>query len=273
MDSFPPTAWEPVTPRGVAAFARASTARLWLVQFIVSCVVATSVVWLMKHACFPTIREAIHNLPDTGVMRGQRLDWNGDSPMLLAEGRILAFSVDLEHTNDVRSPAHVEVEFGRTSFFTYSLLGYAEWGYPAGWIVAANRPELEPWWGSREPAVLALSALTVVVTLFVIWFVLAVLYTAPVWLIAFFANRDLKLKESWRLANAALMPGALVMALAIFVYATGWFDLIALAFVLVAHVVLGWIYLPVSVIFLPRMDAIVRKNPFVPEKPADSGAE
>jgi len=50
----------------VAAFARAATGRLWLVQFIVACVVATSVLWLLNQGCFPTIREAIHNLPDTG---------------------------------------------------------------------------------------------------------------------------------------------------------------------------------------------------------------
>jgi len=79
---------------------------------------------------FPHHPEAIHNLPDTGVMRGQRLDWNGDSSVLLAEGRFLAFNVDLEHTNDLRSPAHMQVEFGRTNFITRSLLGYSEWNYP-----------------------------------------------------------------------------------------------------------------------------------------------
>ncbi len=222
--------------------------------------------WLLNHGCFPTIREAIHNLPDTGVMRWQRLDWNGESPVLLAEGRLLAFSVDLEHTNDLRATAHVQVEFGRTNFITRSLLGYAEWEYPAGWTVAANRLEMEPWWGAREPVVLALAALAVVVWLFVMWSLLATIYVGPVWLISFFTNRDLRLAECWRLSGAALMPGALVMALSIFFYALGLFDLVALGFIMVAHVILGWLYILASAWFLRRVDADVRKNPFVTAK-------
>jgi len=74
---------------------------------------------------------------------------------------------------------------------------------------SGDRLEMEPWWGAREPVVLALAALTVVVGLFVTWSFLATIYVGPVWLISFFANRDLKLAECWRLAGAALMPGAL----------------------------------------------------------------
>lgn len=262
MDETSPIAWEPVTPRGVAAFARASTGRLWLVQGIVACLVAAAVVWVLKHACFPVVREAIQNLPETGVLRGQRLDWNGESPVMLAEGRVLALSVDLDQSGEVRSPAHLQIEFARTNFFTHSLFGYAEWHYPAGWTVAANRVELEPWWGAREPAVLAVTAAGVLVGLMLTWAVLGWIYAGPMWLIAFYANRDLKLKECWRLAGAALLPGALFMALAIFAYGSGWFDLLTLGLALAVHLVVGWVYLFVSVFFLPRRAGPVSGNPF-----------
>ena len=36
MDASPPTAWEPLTPLGVAAFAQAPLRRLLLVQFLVA---------------------------------------------------------------------------------------------------------------------------------------------------------------------------------------------------------------------------------------------
>jgi len=55
----PTFAWEPLTPRGVAAFARAKLGRLLLVQFIVALVAAASVGWFFDDGCFPTITAAI----------------------------------------------------------------------------------------------------------------------------------------------------------------------------------------------------------------------
>lgn len=264
MDLLPRFAGEPLTPRGVAAYARTSTRRLWLVQLIVAGLAAAAFVWFLHTGCFPTIREAVRRLPETGVIRSQRLEWSGPSPLLLAEGRFLAFSVDLDHTGDIRSPAHLQVEFGREGLLTHSLLGYAEWPYPDGWIVAFNRPETEPWWLAREWAVLALAALGVVVAQLLTWTVLALLYAGPAWLISFYANRDLKLAECWRLSGASLMPGAIVMTLAVFLYGLGLLDLVAVGFVIAGHFVLGWIYLFFSVLFLPRIEAAQpeKKNPF-----------
>ena len=71
-------AWEPLTPRGVAAFARAKLGRLLLVQFIVALLAAASVVWFLDDGCFPTISEAIQQLPADGEIRSGKLDWHGD---------------------------------------------------------------------------------------------------------------------------------------------------------------------------------------------------
>ena len=257
------SAWEPVTPRGVAAFARASFGRLWLLQFIVAMFVACTVVWLLYDGFFPTVRAAIRQLPNAGDIRDARLDWRGASPVLLAEGNFIAFSVDVKNTGDVRSPAHFQIEFGPDRLWIHSLLGYLERPYPVR-LLAFNRPELEPKWGAWEMPLLGLAALAVVVGLFVAWSALATLYALPVWLISFFANRDLKLAECWRLAGAALLPGAVIMAVAIVLYGLGALDLLALAVVGAGHVVVGWIYLGVSLAFLPRTEAAVeKKNPFV----------
>ena len=62
------------------------------------------------------------------------------------------------------------------------------------------------------------------------------------------------------------MPGALLLAAAILLYDFGGLDLVRLAFVVAAHLVLGWIYFFVSVLFLPRQAASAagRRNPFAP---------
>ncbi len=264
MDQLSQTAWEPVTPHGVAAFAQASAGRLWLVQFLVALVVSASVVWFLHDGCFPTIRSAILQLPAKGEIRSATLNWHGDSPQMLAEGRFLAFSVDLDHSGALRSPAHVQVEFGRHGFRVRALFGYMEGHYPDGWIIAFNRIELQPRWGAWQPALLAVTAAAVVVYLMVSWFALALLYAGPVWLIAFYTNRNLNLIASWKLAGAALLPGALVMATAILVYDLGALDLVHMTFILAVHLVVGWVYLGLGPLFLPRHPAAAapRENPF-----------
>ena len=249
----------------MAAFAHATTGRLLAVQLIVALVVAASAAWFLYDSWCPTVRAAIEQLPDEGEIRFGKLDWRGASPQLLAEGTFLAFSVDPEHAGDLRSPAHVQVEFGQETVFIHSLLGYAEARYPVKWIIAFNRTELKPWWGAWQPALLAGAAATVIVGLLLLWQVLATLYTLPVWLVVFYLNRDLKLHECCRMAGAALMPGALLMAAGILLYDLGALDLAGLIFVLIGHLVLGWIYLLVSPLFLSKAPVASpsAKNPFL----------
>lgn len=258
------TAWEPVTPRGVASFARASSVRLWVVQFVVALIVGLMVSWFLLDAWFPMVREAIQHLPDEGEIRAGRLEWRGGTPRLLAAGTFLALSVDLDRSGEVRSPAHVEVEFGRENFLIRSILGYVELRYPKGWVVAANREQLWPWWGAWQPVLLALVVLGVIAWLLVTWAVLAAIYAVPVWLLVFFTNRDLKLVGCWRLAGAALMPGALAMAAGILMYDLGIVDLVGLGFITAGHLVLGWIYLFIGPLFLPRLVPVAEaeKDPF-----------
>ena len=256
-------AWQPLTARGVAAFARASLRRLLLVQLIVALLTAGTVIWFLHHCWFPTIGLAIRALPAQGEIRAGSLDWTGPSPSLLAEGRFLAIAVDLDHAGEARSPAHIQVEFGRANFKVYSLLGKFQSTYPHGEVLAFNRTALWPWWGAWAPAILAMVAGAVVAGLMVIWAWLATLYCLPVWLIGFLANRDCSLGGSWRLAGAALMPGALLMCAAICMYGWGALDLLRLAGTAGVHLLVGWVYLLVSPLRLPRHPAVVAKsNPF-----------
>src|SRR5271167_4107016 len=113
-------AWEPLTPCGVAAFAHASFSRLLLVQLIVSLVAAASVTWFLDDSVFPVVKTAIQNLPDAGEIRSAKLDWRGDSPKLLAEGRFLALDVDLEHSGKINSTADVQIEFGKKTVWSFA---------------------------------------------------------------------------------------------------------------------------------------------------------
>jgi len=234
-----------------------------LVQFVVALVAAGTVVWFLHRAWFPVVAKAISQLPPQGELESGRLDWRGGSSASLAEGRCLAFAVDLDHTGAARSPAHVQVEFGRTDVKVISLLGRLHGAYPRSWTVAFSRTELGPWWGAWAPAILAVAGASVVAGLMLSWAVLATAYCLPAWLVGFFANRAVNLGGSWRLAGAALMPGALVLCVAIFLYGWGTLDLVGLAVASAVHLVVGWVYLGVSPLCLPRLAATtLKENPF-----------
>src|SRR5437763_2644890 len=123
-------AWQPLTPCGVAAFAKASTSRLLLVQLMMAGLVAALVVWFVASTWFSTIRAAIDHLPAQGEIRAGQLGWGAESPQLLADSRFLAIVVALRHTGQTRTPAHIQVEFGKTDLWGYSLFGALQLPYP-----------------------------------------------------------------------------------------------------------------------------------------------
>ena len=221
--------WQPLTRRGVAAFAPGSVGRLLLVQFIVALLAAGAVVWFLQAAWFSAISEAITHLPAQGQIRSGTLDWAGESAVKLAENHFLALAVDPAHTGAVRSPAHLQAEFGRRDVEVIWLGGYLSIPYQRDWLLMFNRTELEPWWGAWAPPLLALAAALTISGLMLAWSVLASLYCLPAWLAGFMANRQLTLGGSWRLAGAALMPGALLMTAAILTYGLGALDPLQLA--------------------------------------------
>jgi hypothetical protein len=257
-------AWEPITPPGVAAFADASVARVLFVQLIVALFAASVTVWFLKTAWYPVVTSAIQQLPAQGEIRDGKLNWPAESPVLLADGNFLAIIVDLDHEGQMRSPAHVQVEFGRNDVRVFSLFGYQQFPYSPEYIISFNRPELEPKWGAWRPPILWITFGAVAAGLMVSWTALATVYFFPLWLVGFFANRRISLGASWKIAGAALMPGALLLIATIIFYGLGFIDLVQLTAAFAAHFVIGWIYLVASPWFIPKIEevATIKKNPF-----------
>ena len=267
---IPKSAWLPLTPRGVAAFASARFGRLLAVQFIVALLAAGAFGWFLHSAWAPTFRKAIDHLPDGAKIQDGLLEWPEGSPMLLAEGTFLAFAVDLDHAGSIASTAHLQVEFGRRDWQVRSLLGVLDvpslldTSYPQKKVITLTQSEAGPWWGAREPFLILLAMAGLVIYLMVSWPLLATLYTVPVWLAGFFSNRQISWGGSWRLAGAALMPGALLLSVSVVLYGLRVFDLVKLGFAFGMHLVVGVIYVFASPLFLPRNADVPppAKNPF-----------
>lgn len=257
-------AWEPITPPGVAAFAEASVARLLFVQLVFALFAAAVAVWFLKTDWYPVVTSAIRQLPAQGEIRDGKLNWPAPSPTLLADGNFLAFIVDLDHEGQVRSAAHVQVEFGRNDVRVMSLFGYEQFPYPPDYIIAFNRTELEPKWGAWRPPILWIAFGAVAAGLMLSWTALATVYFFPLWLVGFFANRKIGIGASWKIAGAALMPGALLWIATIIFYGMGLIDLVQLTAAFTAHFVIGWIYLFAAPWFVPKIEEVsaAKKNPF-----------
>ena len=260
----PAQAWEPLTPRGVASFARSRLWRLLLIQCVVALLAAGAVAWFLEVEWFPVVRAAIQHLPAQGEIRGGQLNWPGDTPTNLAENHFLGIAVDLNHNGQMVHEAQLLLEFGRHDLREITVPGFTVSDYPLRWRLPFNRTELDPWWGAWEPAIVAGAAILTFIGLLVAWTILATVYCVPVKVITLYAIRDLSLVESWRLAGAALMPGALFFTFGIVFYGLSAMALTQLAVIACLHVVIGWIYLFISPMFLPRHPeaTVTTGNPF-----------
>jgi len=260
-------AWQPLTPRGVAAFSRARIGRLLLVQLIVALLVASGVMWFLATAWFPVIREAIRQLPDTGFIQDRQLSSPHASSAPLAENRFLSVVVDLGATGPPSRAADLRVEFHRDNFALCSSPGCLTLKYPP--TAPFNRPELESGWAAWQLTIYVATGIATILWLFASWLVLATLYWPVARFYAFFKDRQLTSSGSWKLAAAALLPGALLTAAGIVLYGLGTIDLVRFLLFWALHWIIGWIYLFVSPLCLPRAAdaARTKANPFgAPER-------
>ncbi len=261
---------EPFTPNGVAAFARAKFSHLFLAQCIFAFVAALIMAWFFYTRCFPVIQTAVENLPSDGQIQSGKLAWGGPSQQTLAEGHFLALDVDLYHSGQFRSTADLQIEFGLESVRVFSLFGYSEYFYPPNGFMQFNRPQLQPLWEAWRSILLFAIGAATFVSLLLAWWILATIYFLPVWLTGFFTNRDLDVRASWKLSGAALLPGALVMILSIFLYNCSLFNLISFLFIFGAHFILAWLYLLFALPFFTRISSAAPKgNPFKPNRKSE----
>lgn len=271
-------AWQPFTPKGAAAFARATFGRVLLIEFIVALLSAVALLWFLQTAWFPTTRAAIKNLALQGSIHRQELAYPATAPGLLAEGHFLAFLVNVGTDPSGGLASDFRIEFRQGDALVCSLAGCLTLAYPKGWTFQLNRTELEPLWDAWEPILLGIAAVGTVFFLMLAWCALATLYSVPGWLAAYFADRELSWGGSWRLASASLMPGALFLIAGLVLYGLTAIDLLRFAIMLPLHLLPGPVFVLTSLFFLPRatQGVHISANPFAsapPEQPPDDSKE
>lgn len=254
-------AWQPFTPLGVAAFARAPFWRLILLEFVVAAIAAAVVIWFFHANYSPSILEAIQNLPDEAVLQSGGL--TNVSAQVLTEKKFLSIVIDLKESGQLGKVADLQMELRQNYFQICSLLGCVMFDYPKE-NIALGRSTSEPWWGARQPVIFAMIGAATFVGVWLSWSIFALVYAPIAMLIAYFADRELSWSGSWKLACAAQMFAALLMSLAILLYGWQAFDLIRFLFFFSAHFVVAWIFVFAAPFSLPQVveQIVADKNPF-----------
>ncbi len=260
----PPVA-QPFTFSGVAAFASNGPGRLLLVELLTALVISGSIVIFLQRAYAPVILQAIGQMPETAKIARGRL--TGVTNTVIAETKLLAIAITPEPAGVIGQSADVQIQF-RPANFRVGTVFRPDWGWEFDYGADANldlsRSYLEPWWGAWRPVWLAAIGVLVIACLFLIWAMVAVIYTLPAKIIAWFADRQLTWGGAWRLGSAAMLSGALLVAFSIFLYGAQWIDLVGLAFFYVTHLLVGWVYLFGGALVCPRIDHTPpTHNPFV----------
>jgi hypothetical protein len=260
----PPAAWQPLTFGGVAAFAGARTGRLLAAELAAAIMVAACAVWFLHRAYCPVILQAIQKMPDTARVAEGALQGVPDT--LIAESKFLAIAAAPQSGGAIGQEADLQIELRQNDFCAGSIF-WPDWGldfrYKRGMVINLARSNLEPWWSAWQPVLLAAAGAAAVLFLLLAWAVLASIYMAPAKFIAWFADRHLPWGGAWRLASAALLPGAMVLTGATILYGWSVIDLVGLSFFVAFHVILGWIYLVGGSCKVTRLFPVdSKRNPF-----------
>lgn len=253
------SAWQPFTPRGVAAFAPARPSRVFVLKLSVALLATAAVIWFLKTNYFPSISEAIKNLPDEAALQNGAL--TNVVSGILTQRKFLSTLIEMEETGRAGQTSDVQLELHRNYFQICSLLGCAQFDYPKE-NISVGRSTSEPWWGARQPVIWIICSATILAGLWLVWEILAILYAPLAKLIAYFLNRELSWRGSWRLAFAAQMTGALLLSFGVILYGLQVFDLIGFLFFFGSHFVVAWVYVFSAPFFLPRVLFTTPTNPF-----------
>jgi hypothetical protein len=259
-------AWQPFTPRGIAAIAQVPAGRLFTIQLLVALLSALVVLWFFSSAWFPVVRQAIEALPETGAIQARQLTTPYDSPEPLAMNQFFGAVLDTRNRVTATVASDMVIECRAREFRLCSIFGCHVSRYPASWQLDFSRTSMLALWEAWKPHLLWMTAAGTVVWLMAVWTVLATLYAPLVKGLVFFREREASLSACWRLAGAALMPGAIFLLAGLVLYGIGVIGLIEFLVLAGLHVVVAWVFLFLPVQHLPwRAGAVVKgANPFQP---------
>ena len=128
---------------------------------------------------------------------------------MLAEGKFLAFDVDLDHSGQIHSTADVQIEFGEDSIRIFSTAArlFGDFLIPGPRSRRSTARNSNRFGARGRRKFLFIAAAAAPPGLLVSWWLLATVYFLPVWLLGFFANRDLNFRAELEIVRRGAAAG------------------------------------------------------------------
>jgi len=255
--------WHPFTPKGVAGAARAPRWQLWLVLGATAALTLTTLLNFLARCWEPVVVEAIDRLDDGSVIRnGVLFPGGAATDVTLARNRHLAVALnwDPEAPRDQGSDVRLYLEIDRALVCT--IFGCLPVSYHRFGDTPVGRTETGAWWRAWRPIFYSGAGLGFALYLILSWWVLVVVHAWAIRLFAFYLDRQADFSGAARVAQAALVPGALWLTTALFFHAHDWLDLVGLLIVFVMHLPVGWLYAGLACRHLPARPDAPPVNPF-----------
>lgn len=259
--------WNPFTFRGVAAYADLPFTHLLLAQILVALLTAGSVACLFERGWRPSIESGVNALPEVAGIRGGLLDWSGPTPARLGAGPYVSLVIDPQELGGLGREADIEISLLEREFRVRMVAGHLALPYPRQVSVDLSRVVAQPWWGAWHGTLLAGLVVGVIAQVTVTWWMLAALYAWPLGVLAFYADRRLTLSGAWKLAAAALLPGAVLMDAAILAYAFRYLVFFQLLSIGVIHFAVGWAFAIGACMSRPRLPVLTSVFTASPSNP------
>ena len=257
----------PLTFSGIVAFSARSTSWLLLSWVCIAAFAATSTVGFLHSRWIPIIEKTAESLPSTSMLEGGRIDpLPTESPIQNQNGflSVVVSGLTQSHGN-LTSDFQITIEPTEIRFS--SLFGSVARAYPADATVDLAPAFLKPWWKSRKPLVTVGAFASLMTSLLATWTLLATIYFLPILFLTYCTHRRIGLGKTWRLAGSILIPGALIMTLAIILYGFQLLSILGLMAATALHLIVAWIYAIGSIRAIPRRSPSfpsvpVKGNPF-----------
>jgi hypothetical protein len=258
-------AWQPLTPRGVAAFAGASFDQFHIYQLVVAVYCAGTLAVFLWMDWSPVILGAAQKMPETARMDAGTL--GGIATPVVSENHFLSVAVN-PAGGDAGQTGDVQISFGKTSADLCAFrsevgeyqFGCVSLSYPLDATGVMGRTKLEPWWGAWRGMILAGVGFAMFLVLLLCWVVLALVYMLPVRILAFVLRRQITWTGSCRMAGAALMPGAILMGLGIWAYGFFLIDIVRFALIFGLHLIVPWFYMAAATLTLDKITPVPGEN-------------
>lgn len=257
----------PLTFGGVAAFAQKSGRWFLVVWLITSLLSAGTCLHFLQSRWIPVVESTLNILPENLLLSGGIMSALPNPATLERDNGFLSVVLAGSDESQGNMTADLQITVASDGLRLHSLLGYLTLPYPPDLELRLAPTNVNPWWNSRKTLFSAAFFVIVSVGLLLTWTALASVYYLPLTVALFFADRSVQMGKTWRLAGSLLIPGALMMSLAILLYTFHLLSLLGLLLTAILHIVIAWIYGIACVKYVPRHNPASppTPNPFEPK--------